>query len=150
MSHQPYSYNRRYTTRYTFVSKGRKGAIVKIAQFTPTSVTNVLNLSFGDLRSDGTIDDAANTNNNDIVKVMVTIVDIINDFTTENPSVKIVFIGNTKVRTSLYNRILKMYYTIFSKTYIITALIKDGSSFIEVPFETETNNKYLAFFVKRK
>ncbi len=109
-----------------------------------------LNLSFGDLLPDDSIDDSANTNNSDIIRVMATIIDIINDFTSESPAVKIVFTGSNQVRTSLYNRILKTYHSNFSKTYFITALIKEDSSFTEVPFEPVNTGKYLAFFVKRK
>jgi hypothetical protein len=150
MNRPSYPYDRRYATRYTFVSKGRKGAILKVVQFTPTSVKNILNLSFGDLQPDGLIDDTVNTNNNDIIKVMATVIDIVNDFTTENPYIKIVFTGNSQVRTSMYFRILKMYYTDFRKTYVITALVKDGGQFAEVPFEPVNGGKYLAFFVRRK
>src|SRR6185503_3375884 len=81
MNRKPYSYDRRYSTRYTFVSKGHRGAISKVVQFSPTSTDGIVNLSFGDLRSDGTIDDLANTNNHDIIKVMATIIEIVYDFT---------------------------------------------------------------------
>ena len=64
MNRPPYFYDRRYATRYTFVSKGQKGAILKVVQFSPTSAKNILNLSFGDLQPDGSIDDTVNTNNN--------------------------------------------------------------------------------------
>jgi len=96
------------------------------------------------------MDDTAITNNDDIIKVMATIIEIIVDFTDEYPDTKIVFTGSNQVRTSLYFRILKMYHTSFSKTFIITGLVKAGNQFIEVPFEPESNDKYLAFLVKRK
>jgi hypothetical protein len=150
MNRPPYPYDRRYATRYTFVSKGRKGAVLKVVQFSPTSAKNVINLSFGDLQPDGTVNDTVNTNNNDIIRVMATVIEIVNDFAAENPGIKIVFAGGNHVRTSLYFRILKMYQAEFSKTYIITALVKEGSRFAEMPFEPSGNNKYLAFFVRRK
>ncbi len=71
MHTQPYLYDRKYLTRYSFVSKGRKGAIEKVVEFSPTSEKNILNLGFGDLLSDGTLDDTANTNNGDIVKCLL-------------------------------------------------------------------------------
>jgi hypothetical protein len=157
MTHPSYSYDRHYATRYTFVSKGRKGAILKAVQFTQTSVKNILNLSFGDLQPDGRIDDTVNTNNNDIIKVIATVIDIVNDFTSENPGIRIVFTGSSQTRTSMYFRILKMYRDAFSKTYVITGLVKDGNprltggqSFKEVPFEPESGDEYSAFFIKRK
>lgn len=150
MNQPSYSYNRQYATRYTFVSKGRKGVITKVVEFTPTSIKNILNLGFGDLLTDGSIDDKANTNNNDIIKVLATVVQIIQDFTAEYPAIKIVFTGSTSARTSLYHRILKIYYPAFSKGFMITALIKDKNEFTECMFDPDTNEKYLAFFVKRK
>lgn len=150
MNKSSYSYDRQYATRYTFVSKGPKGAILKVVEFTPTSVKNILNLGFGDMLSDGTVDDTTATNNNDIVKVLATIIEIVNDFTSEYPDLKIVFTGNTLTKTSLYRRILKMYYPVFNKTFTITVLVKDGQGFLEKIFEPSGDEKYLAFFVKRK
>ena len=150
MTQPSYPYDRRYATRYTFVSKGRKGAILKAVQFTPTSLKNILNLSFGDLQPGGRIDDTVNTNNNDIIRVIATVIDIVNDFTSENPGIKIVFTGSSQARTSLYFRVLKMYGEVFSKTYVITALIKEDNLFTEVPFEPESGDEYSAFFISRK
>ena len=150
MNRPPYPYDRRHATRYTFVSKGRKGAIIKVVQLKPTTTRGIYNLSFGELRQDGTIDDTINTNNNDIMKVMATIVGIVYDFTAENPGIKIVFAGNNQARMSLYFRILKTYQAEFSKTHIVTALAKVGAEFAELPFDPSGNHKYSAFFVKRK
>ncbi len=150
MSTPPYQYDRRHSTRYTFISKGRVGAIVKVVEFTPTTAKNILNLGFGDLLADGTIDDIAKTNNNDIVRVLATVIDIIKDFTTDYPWVKIVFSGSNAIRTSLYHRILKMYYQNFIINFTITALIKEGNGFAEVGFDPSGSAKYFAFLIKRK
>lgn len=150
MTTEAYSYDRRHSTRYTFVSKGRNGAIVKAVEFTPTSNKLILNMGFGDIKPDGSIDDEANSNNNDIVKVMATITAIIKDFTNQYPAYKIVFTGSTQVRTVLYQRILKNYYAKFSKEFTITALEQTAKDkYLEVPFETELNKNYVAFFIKR-
>lgn len=151
MQTKSYSYDRKYSTRYIFTSKGKKGAIVKIVEFTPTSVKNILNLGFGDLLEDGNVDDTANSNNGDIIKVLATVISIIKDFTAENPDIKVVFAGSTARRTELYQRILKMYYPGFKKDFIITALRDNGNeNYTEVSFEPGNNNKYIAFFIKRK
>ncbi len=60
-----------------------------------------------DLLASGKIDDKANSNNGDIIKVLSTVILIIKDFTEENPEAKIAFSGSTKERTALYQRILK-------------------------------------------
>lgn len=150
MSAPPYQYDRRNSTRYTFISKGRFGAVVKVVEFTPTSVKSIINLGFGDLLADGNVDDKANTNNNDIVKVIATVIEIVKDFISEFPDSKIVFTGSNAVRTAMYHRILRTYYKDFSVGFVITALEKEGSIYLEKPFDPTTENKYLAFFVKGK
>lgn len=136
--------------RYTFVSRGPKGAVLKVVDFTPLSEKNVLNLGFGDMLPDGTVDDTVITNNNDIVKVLATIVEIINNVTTEYPDLKIFFAGNTLTKTSLYRRILKTYYADFTKHFAITAIVKEGQAFVEKKFEPHGDETCFAFFAKRK
>jgi len=50
MSTEPYLYEREVSTRYRFLSIGRK-PVEKIVEFTPLAVKNVYNLGFGDLRA---------------------------------------------------------------------------------------------------
>lgn len=145
-----YQFNRRYSTRYTFTSKGKKGAVLKMVEFTPTSVKNIFNLGFGDMLPDGRIDDTVNTNNHDVLKVMATMVEIIKDFTLEFPGSRVIFTGSSSVRTTLYQRILKTYYKEFSQHFVITGLIKTGSNFSEIPFEPADSRNFLAFLIKRK
>lgn len=150
MNRLPYPFDRRKATRYSFVSKGSKGVIIKVVQSKPTSARGLYNLSFGDLQQVGTIDDTINTNNNDIMKVMATIVRIEYDCTAENPGVKIVFAGNSQARMSLYFIILRTYHAEFSKTHIISALAKDGAEFAEVPFDPSGDYKLFSLFRKKK
>ncbi len=106
MNKASYLYRRELSTRYRFLSIGRK-PIEKIVEFTPLALKNIYNLGFGDLLPNGEIDDKTNSNNSDIIKVLSTVINIIKDFTEENPELKIAFIGSTKERTALYQRILK-------------------------------------------
>ena len=150
MGQTPYSYNRLYATRYSFISAGKR-PIMKIVEFTPTHIKNIFNLGFGDLRPNGKIDDKATSNNGDIVRVLSTAIHIIiiTDFTRNNPRVKIVFTGSTSERTALYQRILKTYCFSFIEEFKITALAESESGIEEVPFDHSYKGSYLAFFVKR-
>ncbi|HMH20884.1 MAG TPA: hypothetical protein VK563_03870 [Puia sp.] len=134
--------------RYIFTSIGKK-KIIKAVDFTPTSIKNLYSLSFGDLLPDGLIDDAANSNNGDIVKVLATVVQIAKDFTTQYPDIKLVFTGSTEERTKLYTRILNMYYKDFSRDFKITAFIRSSDFYEEVNFELNATIVYFAFFIKR-
>lgn len=148
MSQTPYSYSQDISTRYRFLSTGRR-VVEKMVEFTPTIYENIYNLGFGDLMTNGKIDDKANTNNGDIIKVLSTVVHIAKDFTAGNPEIKLVFTGSTKERTALYQRIIKTYFTDFRKDFRITALEGPKNSPQEVLFDPYYSGNYLAFFIKR-
>lgn len=149
MHKEPYSFDRELSTRYRFFSAGRK-PVEKIVEFTPLTIKGIYNLGFGDLQTDGSIDDKANSNNGDIIKVLATVIYIIKDFTEENPEAKIVFSGSTKERTRLYQRIIKTYFNGFRKEFHITALEGPANNPKETVFDAAYKEPYLAFFVKRK
>lgn len=149
MNKATYLYNREFSTRYRFCSMGVK-PVEKIVEFTPLAIKNIYNLGFGDLQADGSIDDKANSNNGDIIKVLSTVIYIIKDFTEENPESKIIFSGSTKERTALYQRIIKTYLDDFRKEFLITALEGPPNSPKETEFDAGCKEPYLAFFVKRK
>ena len=148
MKQNSYSFKQHGFEKYVFSSVGKK-VIVKVVEFSTTRTPDLYNLGYGDLLPDGTIDDKANSNNGDIVKVLATIVHIIRSFSSQYPGAKIAFVGSTGERTKLYVRILKMHYDDFCKEFRITALVKVSQSFKEVNFNPQLALPYLAFFVKR-
>lgn len=148
MSHIPYSYNKIHPFGYVFISSGKRD-IIKVVEFTPISTRNVYNLGFGDLLPGGEIDDKANSNNKDIIKVFATVIDILQDFTKRNPSFIIRFRGSTFERTRLYNRIIRTYYQSFSKTYYTVGAIETEAGTEIVPFDPAVSIVYSVFFVKR-
>ena len=94
MSHAPYSYKRVRPFGYVFISSGKRD-IIKAVEFTPITINNVYNLGFGDLLPNREIDYKANSNNEDIIKVFATVIDILQEFTKMNPSFIIQFEGST-------------------------------------------------------
>jgi hypothetical protein len=148
MKDKTYPYDQTQGSRYTFTSIGKK-RIVKQVIFTPTGIRNIINMGFGDLMADGAIDDKANSNNGDIIRVLATIVEILMDFTSRYPNVQIFFAGSTQDRTRLYTRILKTYYSNFSKQFVINTIIQDGDGFIQVPFEPKASLKFIGFLIQR-
>lgn len=148
MTQVSYPYQRRGSRRYGFISNGKK-RIEKVVDFIPLKTRHRFNLGFGDLSPDGTIDDKVNSNNGDIVKVLATVVAILRNFTEQNPQAEIYFEGSTVERTVLYGRILKTYYTTFSKEFSIACILNDGNDFQMVPFDSSSDQKYLAFLIKR-
>jgi hypothetical protein len=148
MKDQTYQYSRIQGTRYTFTSVGKK-RIVKQVIFTPTGIHNIINMGFGDLRPDGSIDDKVNSNNGDIVRVLATTVEILSDFTSMNPNIRIFFAGSTKERTRLYARILKTHFLSFSKQFIIRVLVEEGDAYSILPFEPKAALEYSGFLIER-
>jgi len=148
MGRPPYPYEQVKTTRYTFFSLG-KTRIEKVVDFVPYGIRNVINLGFGDVSPDGTIDDEVSSNNGDIVKVMATIIEILKDYTTQHPDALIFFEGSTKERNRLYHRILKSYYAQFKLEFDLYGIVAQEESYKPVPFDPINNAEYFAFLIKR-
>jgi hypothetical protein len=144
----PYLYDRASMTVYTFTSVGRR-RIEKMVEFTNVGIGEVFNLAFGDRTPEGTIDDMSNSNNGDILKVLATVISILKDFTENNPKAYVFFTGSTDERTRLYKRILKSYYSMFSRDFKIRAYILSGDDYTEVEYDPEINADYQAFIVKK-
>jgi hypothetical protein len=148
MSHVPYVYKLYSSTRYTFVSIG-KTRIEKVVEFMPTGITNVINLGFGDLLPDSSIDYITVSDNGDMIKVLATVVDIVKHFTMLHPESIVYFTGSTSERTKLYTRILKTYYPIFNKVFRIYGIIKVGNDWKSILFEPVPAADFWAFLIKR-
>ena len=149
MKDNTYPFNRELASRYTFTSIGKK-KISKEVVFTHTGIRNIVNMGFGDVLPDGSIDDKADSNNGDIVRVLATIVQILIDFTVKFPDAEIFFAGSTLDRTRLYARILKNYYPLFSKDFIINGIIREGDQLSELPFEPKANVRFVGFLIRKK
>ncbi|HTJ12210.1 MAG TPA: hypothetical protein VL547_09305 [Dinghuibacter sp.] len=144
----PYTYKRDEVSRYTFISVG-KSRIIKEVKFDTTPEPNVYYLAFGDLLEDGSMDDMANSNNGDMVKVMATLVAILKDFLAWYPHATVYFRGSTPTRTALYNRILRMHYEMFTKEYVVIALIDDNSIvFKEEVYNPSSGGNCVGFYIK--
>jgi len=148
MHFPPYLYHSDCMTVYTFTSVGRQ-RIEKMVEFTNVGIENVFNLAFGDLLPNGTIDDTSNSNNGDLVKVLATVISVLKDFTEKNPTAYVAFTGSTDERTKLYKRILKSYYSAFSKDFKIMAYIRSETGYIEIEYDPEKKVDYEVFLVKR-
>src|SRR5258708_3102343 len=148
MTQVPYPYKRLRSTRYLFISLGKK-RIEKAVDFIPLGFGNIVNLGFGDLLPDGCIDDRANSNNGDIARVLATVVDILRHFTAHYPKAEIYFRGSTDERTRLYHRIVKAYYAHFSKEFAIGGVLYiEGENHV-YPYDPSGKMEYYAFLIKR-
>lgn len=151
MASKGYIVVKKTTTRYEFVSIGPKGQIKKRIEFTALRKKGYYNVAFGDIMKNGHVSDTVYSNNNDIVKIMTTVVNAMKDFLRENETAKLLFTGSTDDRTIFYKRILSRHYKYLSEHYAITALKEEESgNLIEVDFDPTGESRYLAFFVGKK
>jgi hypothetical protein len=104
---------------YEFTSIGPKGNIKKIVQFSHTQEKDIYNLAFGNITTDGSIDDFTTNNNKDRDKILATIAAIVFDFTSCFPKCYIFFVGSTKERTRLYRMAIVLNLEELNKTFII-------------------------------
>jgi len=148
MTYLPYSYKRPHSQRYVFTSIGKK-RIDKVVDFVPLGIRNIMNLAFGDLLPDGSVDDTSRSNNGDLVKVLATVIGILRDYTSEYPQVEVFFAGSTVERTRLYTRILKTYFATFNKEFTIYGIAGSENSNKRVQFDPTANIEYLGFLIKR-
>src|SRR6266496_1153630 len=149
MASKGYTATRKSTTKYEFISIGPKGQITKRIEFTPLRRRGYYNVAFGDVMKNGKVNDTVYSGNQDITKIVATVVDTMKDFLKENKTAKLVFTGSTDDRTIFYQQILGRHYQTLSAQYTITALAEDeNGSRLEVEFNPDEKNNYLAFFIK--
>ena len=91
--------------KFVFISKGKNGDIFKYVLFQEED-SNLYNLAFGDLKN-GKISDSIISNNNDLLKVMNTIGQIVYEFIEIYPEATISIVPIDVIRS-------KLYHTIFS------------------------------------
>lgn len=134
--------------KFQFVSEGPKGKIVKIIQFAQTSDKDIYNLSFGNLRHDGSVDDETTNDNKDRNKILATVAGAIYEFSSLYPDKFIFFGGTTLERTRLYRMALTININELKKDFLIYGVYKTGDMYERVVFQEQKN--YFGFMIKRK
>jgi hypothetical protein len=130
---------------FEFVSKGPKGDIHKIIQYSETNLKGYYNLGFGDLNvNTGEVDDTVVSNNSDTDKVLATVAASVIAFTEVYPDSWIYAIGSTNARTRLYQMGISKYFEEILEIFDIYGLDGDAWQIFE------RNKNYQAFLIKRK
>ena len=144
MNHPVYEVNySQKEDRYVFESIGKKGIILKVVKFVELQ-GNIYNLGFGDFDPNtNQVDDIVVTDNGDTVKVLATIVSIVIDFLSKNPTSFVFFEGSTESRTRLYQIAINLYYNEFIKMFEMYGL-NNGQ-----PESFQKNKSYESFLIKK-
>ncbi len=109
MSATPYPIKTEDELVFSFVSEGPQGRIVKIVKYQEVE-HRVFNLAFGDqIAGSNDIDDLVISNNNDLPRIIATVILTIEIFFHQMPDRVVYFEGSTRQRTVLYHRIISNY-----------------------------------------
>lgn len=127
-----------------FVSKGRRGQVLKRIVFTEINRSNIFNLSFGDVEEDGEYGDFIVTDNGDRNKVLATIARVIMHFTSRYPQRSIILRGSTEARNRLYRMAIGLNLEELSRDFCIYSFI--GGRLIRFERDMEVST----FYIKRK
>ena len=138
-----YSTNKSFLD-YEFESTGPRGTIKKIARFSSIG-TNLYNFGFGDLDElTGEISDTTVSNNGDSEKVLVTVANIIYDFTDVYLGAAVFIQGTTTARTRRYQMGINKFWSQINPVFEVFGLKNEKWE----PFQQGEN--YDAFLGRRK
>ncbi len=131
---------------FEFDSKGPKGIITKVVQYTEMTVKGYYNLGFGDLDvQTREINDEIVTSNGDGQKVLATVVSTVYAFTGKYPDAYVFATGSSETRTRLYRMGITNNLQELMKDFDVYGLRNDEEF---EPFMV--GEDYLGFLVKRK
>jgi len=106
-------------TEYHFTSSGPKGEFPKIVQYSYLEEELAINLAFGLLKEDGTIDDTFRTGNGDSDKILATVGNTVLAFTEKYPHAPVFATGSNAARTRLYRKMLTLNKAEVEKIFVI-------------------------------
>jgi len=133
---------------FKFNSLGPKGEISIVVQFAATSDPAIYNLAFGNLLSDGCLDDHVKNDNRDRNKILATVAATVYEFSARYPEKLVYFTGSTSARTRLYRMAITNNLIELSIDFEIYGVNLVTNTFWAQPFEK--GKEYYGFIVKRK
>jgi hypothetical protein len=146
MEEKSYSFSLvRTEFRYEFLSISAEKAVKKVVLFTETSSSMVYNLALLDELENGELSDISETNNNDLVTVMATVIQIIDEFLRIKPDCFVIFKGSDERRQRLYRIIISRELFKIQQKFDIFGGI--GDDFIT---DFEPNKKYDFYIIRQK
>lgn len=132
---------------FQFTSKGPKGSIKKVIHYLKihrSGIGTVYNLGFGDLDSEGHVNDKIVTNNGDMEMVLSTVANTVYDFLDHYPDQLVYAYGSTPIRTKLYQKKIMQMMDVLSTEFDVFGFGQQG--WVEFTGEEE----YFSFLIRRK
>jgi hypothetical protein len=130
--------------KFYFVSQNADGEnrVIKIISYDKVvkSSGTYYNLGFGDLdQRTRLVDDKAISNNNDMRKILATVVSTLPDFFKVNPSAKVHIDGSTHLRTKYYHKLIRDYSVEINDSYKVAGF-REG---VEEEFDPQREYEFI-------
>ena len=126
---------------YSFISVGPKGQIRKIIAYQATDVEDEYNLALLDETAGG-FSDLPVTANDDMDRVLATVIGSINFFFDQHPNATLVFTGSSDARTRLYRAIIGKFIDRISEKFDVYGVRNDDyENFVR-------NRSYESFIIR--
>jgi hypothetical protein len=145
MNTPPYPVTASDEYTFSFESVSEHKTIRKIIAYQPVQGSQLLyNLALLDQNEDGTLDDLVVSNNQDMPRILATVIATMGQFFRRNKSAIVLFQGSTPARTRLYRIVIAKNSALFEGTFIVKGLLENK-------FENFTANRpYEVFSVSLK
>ena len=130
---------------FEFESVSETKIIRKVIAYELVDETQMIfNLSLVDKNENGGVSDMVVSNNQDMEKVLATVIQTLPIFFADFENSRIYFSGSTPVRTRLYRIVIAKFYQDFERQYSIFGFINQAAE----PFQEGRN--YEAFLISKK
>lgn len=128
---------------YTFESLSPNKKIQKLVLITPTGHSKIFNVALLDVLDTRQISDLVESNNGDLIEVLVTVFHIIEDFLEHNPECAVMFKGSDARRHRLYRVVLGRELQSLSRKYQVFG----GTPILMAPLIA--NRDYEYYFIRQ-
>ncbi|MFN3848957.1 MAG: DUF6934 family protein [Spirosomataceae bacterium] len=130
---------------YEFDSENNGRIIRKAVAYYPTDSSEIYQLVFGDLNEDGSINFFSVSNNNDMAKILSTVISTLSQFFERNPTKIVIFRGSTDTRTRLYRAVISKLLMQVSNDFEVRGINYDETIELFQP-----NTDYFAYVINKK
>jgi hypothetical protein len=129
---------------YEFDSISSKKIIRKVVIYEPLK-DELYHFGFGDLTTKGDVDYKVNSKNQDMDKVLMTVVKTMFLFFENYPDKQLVFGGSTEIRSRFYRQVISKFIENIELYFEVQGFTTDGE---QEPFQK--NRDYYAFLISQK
>lgn len=145
MSVPTYQVTAESSLRYSFLSISNAKTVQKLVIYDLLSVEfDLFNLALVDQHENGLLDDLSISNNQDMVRVLATVIQTMHLFFEIHANATVFFSGSTPSRTRLYRLAISQNILLFDETFTIKGLLNGKAE------SYQPNRSYEGFTIQLK